>query len=312
MTATPPSLGWPSATERRLGSMAIARWSPILPFALCATLGLPRAMLGTSAAPAQTPTPTFVVVSGLVYDKSIGVDAPVADAEVRYEYEPSGSGSVRTDAAGRYRFELPSDVGGFEVFIDTDGFFFSHTNYAIADLGPSLDIGLYPDGCASASAITITPDHGPTGTTVDVSGECYFIHSGTQATIDFDQQLVATVRGDTFGRYQTTFTVPATASEGTHLVTLRVGDSHYGAVTFDVVPFCTGACVCSGDCDNDGVVHVDEVIRMVTYALNGDSAAVACPDVVQWCTGTAGPITCLVGAVDHALQGCPARQPLAK
>ena len=259
-----------------------------------------------SPTPTASPTPpgTAIVVSGVVYDASIGVDAPVADAEVRYAYGLSGSGSVRTDAAGRYRFELPADVSEFELVITADGFFLSHTGYAIADLGPSLDIGLYPNGCASASAINIIPDRGPVGTAVAVSGQCYFIHSGREATIYFDLEPVATVRGDTGGAYQTTFTVPATAAEGPHLVSLRAGSSQYGAVTFDVVPFCTGACVCTGDCDGDGAVRVEELIRMVIIALHGDTSGGACPDVVEWCVGPAVDISCLVEAVNHALQGC--------
>jgi len=98
--------------------------------------------------------------------------------------------------------------------------------------------------------------------------------------------------------------VPATASEGPHPVSLRVGSSQYGLVIFDVVPFCTGECACAGDCDGDGTVRVEEVIRMVIIALNGGTNAVACPDIAQWCVGPAVRISCLVEAVKHALQGC--------
>jgi len=264
--------------------------------------GPPTCSLTPTASP--TPTVTAIVVSGLVYDTEIGVDAPVADAEVRYAYGLSGGGSVHTDAAGRYRFELPADVSEFQLIITADGFFVSHTGHGIADLGPSLDIGLYPNGCASASAITIIPDSGPVGTEVEVSGQCYFIHSGRQGTISFDLEPVARVNGDTGGGYQTTFTVPATASEGPHLVSLHVGSSQYGVVTFQVVPFCTGECACVGDCDGDGAVGVEEVIRMVIIALNGDTNAVACPDSAQWCVGPTVDISCLVEAVNRALQGC--------
>ncbi len=258
-----------------------------------------------SAEPTATATPTRIVISGVVYDASIGLDAPIADAEVRYESGHGAEGMVRTDEAGRYRFELPAQETELQLFVSADGFFLSHTGYTVGEVEPSLDVGLHPNGCSSALAIRVVPDRGPVGTTVAVSGQCYFIHSGAQGTIYFDQDPVATVTGDTPGAYQTAFTVPQTASDGVHQVSLHAGNSQYGAVDFEVVPFCTGTCACVGDCDGDGGVHVDEVIRMVIIALAGETNADACPDIAQWCAGPTVEISCLIAAVNHALEGCP-------
>jgi hypothetical protein len=66
---------------------------------------------------------------------------------------------------------------------------------------------------------------------------------------------------------------------------------------------------CVGDCSGDGVVTVDEIVRMVNIALNGDTSASSCPGSDQWCSS--GPvlgavrIACLIDAVNNLLTGCP-------
>jgi hypothetical protein len=60
---------------------------------------------------------------------------------------------------------------------------------------------------------------------------------------------------------------------------------------------------CSGDCDRDGRVSVAELVAGVTIGLNG-SADVACPDY-RCDPSECVMIQTLVGAVEHALLGCP-------
>jgi hypothetical protein len=66
---------------------------------------------------------------------------------------------------------------------------------------------------------------------------------------------------------------------------------------------------CVGDCTGDGAVTVDEIVRLVNIALNGEPSPNTCPGSDQWCTS--GPvvgaigITCLIDAVNDALYGCP-------
>jgi hypothetical protein len=69
---------------------------------------------------------------------------------------------------------------------------------------------------------------------------------------------------------------------------------------------------CVGDCNGDRAVTVDEIVRMVNIALNGDTSPSICPGSEQWCSS--GPvlgigITCLIDAVNDALNGCPTATP---
>lgn len=72
---------------------------------------------------------------------------------------------------------------------------------------------------------------------------------------------------------------------------------------------------CVGDCDSNGTVSVDEIVRMVFIALNGETTPSSCPGIVQWCNS--GPaadavaITCVVAAVNNALTGCATPAPTA-
>jgi hypothetical protein len=60
---------------------------------------------------------------------------------------------------------------------------------------------------------------------------------------------------------------------------------------------------CAGDCDGDGTVTVDEIVRAVTLAL-GDPRAEPCPPAD---TSNDGMVTVdeIVAAIDSALNGCP-------
>ncbi len=63
---------------------------------------------------------------------------------------------------------------------------------------------------------------------------------------------------------------------------------------------------CVGDCNSDAEVTVDEIIIGVNMAL-GNVAANVCPAFIccvgQVCTTD---VSCIVGALDNALDGCPA------
>jgi hypothetical protein len=61
-------------------------------------------------------------------------------------------------------------------------------------------------------------------------------------------------------------------------------------------------CVCGGDCDGDGHVTIDEIVRGVTLTLGGETVAV-CP---SYDTDLSGSVTVdeLVKAVTAALSGC--------
>lgn len=65
---------------------------------------------------------------------------------------------------------------------------------------------------------------------------------------------------------------------------------------------------CVGDCNADGAVTVDEIVRMVLILLIGDTNPSLCAGAEQWCTE--GPvrevvgITCVIAGVNNALSGC--------
>ncbi len=66
----------------------------------------------------------------------------------------------------------------------------------------------------------------------------------------------------------------------------------------------TAQSVCFGDCDDAGTVSVDELVTLLNVAL-GTAQIDACPGAV--CDGSLTvDISCLLGAVRNALDGCPA------
>jgi hypothetical protein len=65
------------------------------------------------------------------------------------------------------------------------------------------------------------------------------------------------------------------------------------------------AAACAGDCDGDGDVTVDELLRTVAVAL-GDAPVAACPAAERNGDGSVA-VDEILFAVQMALQGCPAR-----
>jgi hypothetical protein len=60
--------------------------------------------------------------------------------------------------------------------------------------------------------------------------------------------------------------------------------------------------VCTGDCDGNGTVTVDELVRGVGIAL-GSITADQCPAFDCHSTGSV-PVDCLVAGVSGSLTGC--------
>jgi hypothetical protein len=91
--------------------------------------------------------------------------------------------------------------------------------------------------------------------------------------------------------------IPSDARLGTHLIRV-VNPREIAAAPFEV----TGPIPCEGDCGDDGVVGVDDLLQAVTVLL-GDASLSTCEslDVNGDATVT---IDELLNAVRHALQGC--------
>jgi hypothetical protein len=58
---------------------------------------------------------------------------------------------------------------------------------------------------------------------------------------------------------------------------------------------------CTGDCDGDGTVTVDEILTLVNIAL-GNADATACPNGIP--SGAQVDVALILTAVNNALNGC--------
>jgi hypothetical protein len=148
--------------------------------------------------------------------------------------------------------------------------------------------------------VVLVPARGAPGTDVEVRGRCYFIHSGGEADISFDAQLLTQVHAGTVGDYDAQIEIPADASAGPHDIRAasRSG-TLIGTASFYVesgVP-----ATCAGDCNGDHRVSIDELIIGVRLALGFTDPACAAIDA----TGEGEvAIAELVAAVERALNGC--------
>jgi hypothetical protein len=129
------------------------------------------------------------------------------------------------------------------------------------------------------------------------SGRCYFIHSGRRAAVYFDDAQVGNVIGDTVGNYSGVVTVPSNAAPGTHRIRV-VSPREIAAAGFEVIPSTT----CAGDCNADGVVTIDDLLRVITIVL-GDAAPTTCSAADGNGDGVV-MIDELLTAVQRALVGC--------
>jgi hypothetical protein len=141
---------------------------------------------------------------------------------------------------------------------------------------------------------TVAPESARPGETVRVeTPECAALAPPQPITIYFDDALVASTESGVFGTFAVEFAVPLYAESGAHRVRVFTEDTAEIASTQLIV---TEAC--PGDCNRDGEVTIDELLRAVTLALG--TSTLQCPAY-----GNA-PVTIdkLVTAVDRALNGC--------
>ena len=134
------------------------------------------------------------------------------------------------------------------------------------------------------------------GDALTVSGFCYPLHSGRQADVALDDAIVGEVRGNTAGDFTACIAVPSDASPGWHALRVTNGETEHAAGQIFVVADC------GGDCDGDGTVGVDELVRGVSIAL-GVLPPEACA-AVDTNGSTSVTIDELIGALERALRGC--------
>ena len=87
----------------------------------------------------------------------------------------------------------------------------------------------------------------------------------------------------------------------------KIGAALLGACWMLFVTNMALAIPCTGDCDGDEVVRIDELVTGIDIALGGTAAsaceALACPQL------GGAVLTCLIAAVNNALSGCPGPAP---
>jgi hypothetical protein len=165
------------------------------------------------------------------------------------------------------------------------------------DASGDVDIDVCRDDCPGGALLSIRA--GAPGTLVDVSGRCDAARSET-VVIHFDEQPLLTLTADADGVYGGTLMVPLDAvPDADHLVTAALGDGAIASAAFTTV---RGAAPCVGDCNRDGVVTIDELLRGIRIALGLD-APPACYSMDASQNGVVA-IEELVTAVQRALDGC--------
>ena len=217
-------------------------------------------------------------------------DQPWAGAEI--DLRPTGR-RVITDADGRFTFENVAD-GTYQL---TGPDCFGVPCVPPADVtvaGDDVNADLCQELCPSG--LLIDPPSVRAGEGVTVSGFCYYLHSGGHADLLLDDRVVGEVRGNTAGDYSTCISVPADVEPGRHALRVVAGTDERAAGEIVVVADCRG------DCDGDGAVSIDELVRGVSIAL-GTLPVSACAAIDVDADGAVG-IDELIGALDRALNGC--------
>jgi len=112
-----------------------------------------------------------------------------------------------------------------------------------------------------------------------------------------------TQRDDTNGAcFAAAFTTIGVATLGDIAITTQLCSQGATISTPTPTPI-PGPSLCVGDCDADGAVTIDEIIRMVDVALMGTSIS-SCLGVSVWCETPDVQVACIVEAIDNALHNC--------
>ena len=278
------------------------------------------------------------VVHGKVYDASVGPSTPLAGATVRYAHyspvNPGGSGSLVTGADGQYAFELfLHDTDAIQFTVEAPGFRTATAytggyelwsrpapDFAMIPLGGEIEVD--PVGetlhCSGSFDITIS--------NVDTSGESLLItrldlHHG------YSQGYYGTGFAWDLGGVELPLSLPSGESLFIPVSFSAAGQSFPSRLHLDLESGARntddleshglivyygeiGGCgeptrtppACTGDCDGDGEVAINELVRGVSIGLEAMDIGV-CSAIDGDGDGEAS-IAELVTAVDRALYGC--------
>ena len=176
-------------------------------------------------------------------------DAPNVQVRLRRSGQQS-----RSNASGMFHFDEVAD-GDYVL--------------RVGRLDPELPVTVDGEDPEIAFCIdcpdlpTLTPESDRPGATVRVeTPECGALTPPQPITIYFDDTLVASTESGVVGTFAVEFAVPLFAESGAHHVRVFTEDTAEIASTQFVV---TDAC--PGDCNRDGEVTIDELLRGVALAL---------------------------------------------
>lgn len=276
-------------------------------------------------------------ISGLVYDASIGPDAPLEGAEVGYEYGsaffPASSGSMRTGLDGRYRFVLAlapehgaesitltvekEGFTGGSAYLSSAPWTSTAVNFPLIPVGGSVRVepAHATVACSGTFDVTITND-APSEEMLVITGiDLHHGYSQGDYGTGFTWDL-AHIRFPVYLASGEQLVLPLSFQGGTgdfpsrlHLAVrsgARVGDNtalYRGRV--DGCPPTGGSC--NGDCNGDGRVTIDELVVGTRIALDA-AAATAC-NAMDANADAIVEIGELTAAVGNALWGCRGATP---
>jgi hypothetical protein len=165
--------------------------------------------------PSAAPPGTRVMLSGECYFLHSGHRAAVY-------FDTAVVGEVTGDTAGNYalEFNVPLDLPPGSYLVRVVGAQSTRFDVLPTTGTPTPTVTPSQPTFCPAENMTVVPNAGPPGTRIVVSGQCYFIHSGAQGEIYFDDAHLGSVRGDTPGNYAGGFVVPTNAAPGPHVVRL--------------------------------------------------------------------------------------------
>ena len=154
-------------------------------------------------------------------------------------------------------------------------------------------------------SMMVAPDSGPPETHVTVRGACRLLLYHRPVSIYFDDTLIAQV-DDIEPAYSLGSTIPGYAVPGPHVLWLRGGlvPPRTVSASFEVTP---PSVACSGDCNSDREVTIDELLTGVGIAL-GYRPPRDCP-AIDFDADGAVSVDELVRAVGHALLSCTFERP---
>ena len=215
-----------------------------------------------------------------------------------------------TDASGGFFFDDVPD-GDYELWVYppcTASGCWSEAPVVVRGEDLTIELRASSQHMCGATA-GLRPDEGAEGDYIEFFGKCQTAHSGRPVYVLFDRVLIERTRGETDGSYHHTFRVPWGAATGEHEIV-----HNPGVIVFGVFIVTGQSTACAGDCNGNGAVSIDELIRGVVAALPQPRDFCANWSETRSCDACAitfdsdhdGEVSIadLVAAVLNALNGC--------